>query len=329
MGSYSGRQLTMLSSICYGSVVTRRMVAFALQPETHRDIAIRVTNLIRCGLKMPSRALLGVSLLLPFVAGVCYSQQCSCNPVGSPPYGQGQCYTWSYTSCSWAPTSCQQSPIIIDTDGHGFHLTSATAGVIFDIAGNGNPVQIAWTEAGSGNAFLALDRDHNGKIDNGKELFGNNTQQPSSPDPNGFLALAEFDLPANGGNDDGLIDNKDAVSSHLLLWIDSDHDGISQANELHSLAEFGIASISLTYRESRRIDKFGNQFRDRAAINADTTTGQPKEARWAYDVFFEVLEPNTTAFLGIVGGNKQDALAGSLSSQAQSIQRCAFRRRSR
>src|ERR1700724_4760001 len=79
------------------------------------------------------------------------------------------------------------SPIIIDTQGEGFHLTSAAAGVMFDIAGNGHTVQIAWTATGFGNAFLALPAQ-DGLIHNGKELFGNFTPQPASKNPNGFLA---------------------------------------------------------------------------------------------------------------------------------------------
>jgi hypothetical protein len=63
---------------------------------------------------------------------------------------------------------CCVSPIIVDTTGHGFHLTAAEDGVMFDISGAGKPLKMAWTDRNSGNAFLALDRNHNGKIDSGE-----------------------------------------------------------------------------------------------------------------------------------------------------------------
>lgn len=179
--------------------------------------------------------------------------------------------------------------MIVDTTGHGFRLTPAESGVMFDILGDGHPIQIAWTAADSGNAFLALDRNHNGKIDNGKELFGNVTEQPKSQHPNGFLALAEFDKPENGGNGDGIIDNRDAVFSQLLLWIDENHNGISEPNELHTLPELGVYSISLHYRDDKHFfDQYGNWFHYQAALNPDPSDGKSKDGRLIYDVFFTV-----------------------------------------
>jgi chitodextrinase len=188
------------------------------------------------------------------------------------------------------------SPIIVDTTGHGFHLTSADNGVMFDITGDGHPFKLSWTAANSGDAFLALDRNHNGKIDSGKELFGNYTEQPLCQGGtqacfNGYRALAEFDKPENGGNGDGIIDSRDAVYSKLLLWIDANHDGISQPNELHTLPELGVFSISLRYPEEPYIDQYGNSFRYRGVLNPDAADGESKDGRYTYDVFLVPAQP--------------------------------------
>lgn len=175
------------------------------------------------------------------------------------------------------------SPIIIDLTGDGFFLTDVAHGVKFDIANTGIHIQIAWT-ANSNNAFLVLDRNQNGVISSGAEMFGNFTSQPSSPNPNGFLALAVYDDPANGGNGDGVIDARDAIYSSLRLWVDANHDGISQPGELYTLPAMGVMSISLEYSLSKRTDEFGNVFRYKAKVNQGLH-GESDVGRKAYDVF--------------------------------------------
>jgi hypothetical protein len=210
-----------------------------------------------------------------------------CQPTGSAPASSRYAaYEWNETSCEWVEYDPGGDPILIDVTGEGFHLTSAEDGVTFDIHGNGNSIPIAWTSGKHHNAFLALDRNGNGIIDSGKELFGNATAQLPSKHPNGFLALAEFDKPENGGNGDGVIDARDRIYKYLLLWIDANHDGISQPEELHSLAEMGVISIDLKYVKSERVDEYGNHFTYRGKANAGGAPKGDTVDRAIYDVFF-------------------------------------------
>src|SRR4051812_19872847 len=120
--------------------------------------------------------------------------------------------------------NCYSSPILINFEKGDYRLTGSNAPVLFDMSGSGHPRPMGWTAAGADEAFLWLDRNNNGKVTSGAELFGNFTPlQNGQLARNGFEALRELDT-----NNDGVIDERDPIWSRLMLWRDLNHNGISE-----------------------------------------------------------------------------------------------------
>lgn len=194
---------------------------------------------------------------------------CACIPSAPPPPDPGG--GDQQDTCN-----PQCSPIIFNLAGGVYQLTGADNPVLFDIAGSGSPARITWTAPGADEAFLWLDRNHNGLVDSGAELFGNATLLMSGRHAaNGFEALKEFD-----DNHDGVIDASDTIWRNLMLWCDRNHDGISQPAEIEPIASSSITAISLDYHWTGRRDLSGNTFRYESRVWLES---QPRPV---YDIFF-------------------------------------------
>jgi hypothetical protein len=227
---------------------------------------------------------MGMLLLTATIGGGTWAAACSSGPsVGSLEQPLCNCDVED-------PPCCCTSPILIDVAGDGLRLTSWADGVEFAPRPGFHPSARAWTEPNSDDAWLALDRDGDGVINDGSEMFGNSTPQPQpavGTRRNGFLALAQYDDDRNG-----VIDEHDAIFSELRLWQDIDHDGVSQPWEVHALPELGVAGISLAYTEAREADRHGNSFRYKAAVYG--TPGSPV-GMTAWDVWLVGVRPEPVA----------------------------------
>jgi hypothetical protein len=165
-------------------------------------------------------------------------------------------------------------------------LTAVEDGVLFDIDADGDLDRVAWTEPATDVPFLALDRDGDRRITNGRELIGDRTLPGVTNAPHALRQLAgRFGSPA-------LLDSDNPLFAKIRLWRDANHNGKSEARELHP-AEEELSVIGLGYERHSRIDSHGNQSRFRGFVHVRTAPGRNMAAsaeddrirrRYMYDV---------------------------------------------
>ena len=145
-------------------------------------------------------------------------------------------------------------PLVFDLDGDGITTVSLEeSNAFFDLDNNGFAEKTSWVSAKEG--LLAYDKNGDGVINGGNELFGDRTLMKDGKTlaSSGFSALAEYD-----DNKDGKIDSNDAIYTLLRIWQDSDGDGIASAGELRRLVDLGIVSIGLSYSNTGVTDGANN-----------------------------------------------------------------------
>lgn len=212
-------------------------------------------------------------------------RRCTCT---RPPTCEEQCQSEAcLCGCfggTWDQTQCLYSPIVVDigrsngpSHEDGFNLTSAIEGVAFPMGLRPDRmIKTAWTDQRSPIAFLALDRNNDGLITTGTELFGGVTPKlDGTRAENGFHALADLD-----SNQDGKVSGEDAMFLKLLLWVDANHDGVSNRRELLTLSQAGVTALATAYSESDERDVNGNWYR------YQSTAIVRGEQRRTVDVYF-------------------------------------------
>ncbi|ERT11172.1 hypothetical protein QPK14_02015 [Photorhabdus temperata subsp. temperata] len=154
-----------------------------------------------------------------------------------------------------------RTPIVIDLNGDGVKTISIDSGIEFDFGGNGDKTKTGWVNENDG--LLVIDKNNDGIINNGSELFGEETILSSGKKAkNGFEALLDLD-----SNKDGVLDANDLLWSSLKIWQDKNQDAYTDQGELKSMEEVGIESINLDYGEIEHFDSEGNYHGLASSVN--------------------------------------------------------------
>lgn len=187
-----------------------------------------------------------------------------------------------------APAPVVNCPLVVSLAPHSpYALTSIDRGVQFDVDADGDLDQVAWPEAGSDVSFLAIDQDGDGRITSGRELVGRHTVPEARNGPNALIALA---TQAADGQRVAAIDSLQPLMSRLLLWTDTNHNGVSEPAELRPASRL-LARVGLGFSKHHRRDRHGNESRHRGFVYLKGEADAPAESgpedvsgrRWMYD----------------------------------------------
>ncbi|WP_445354229.1 calcium-binding protein [Microbulbifer sp. EKSA008] len=165
------------------------------------------------------------------------------------------------------PPVPRRDPLTLDLDGNGVIETiSKDNGVFFDLDNSGFAEKTSWVAPSDG--LLVLDRNQNGQIDGGAELFGTETLLSNGEyAENGYQALAEFDE-----NKDGIIDKQDVIFESLQIWQDLDSNGVVTDGELKTLVDLSITSINISYESDPFVDENNVEHRERSDFTLENGT---------------------------------------------------------
>ncbi|MBM7625131.1 calcium-binding protein, partial [Sporohalobacter salinus] len=154
-------------------------------------------------------------------------------------------------------------PLTLDLNGDGIKTIGQEKGVHFDLDNNDFKEKTGWINSKDG--LLTLDKNNNGTIDDGSELFGTETKS-------GFEMLGEYD-----SNSDNKIDKNDEIYSQLKVWQDKNQNGESEADELYTLKELDIKSINLNHEHVSKTEENGNVIRNKG--NYESVDGEVKQIK--------------------------------------------------
>ncbi|MTW20947.1 hypothetical protein [Allochromatium palmeri] len=158
-------------------------------------------------------------------------------------------------------------PLVLDLGGSGITTTGLESGVDFDLNGDGRLERMSTVTGDTW--FLALDWNDSGRIDDGRELFGDQNGAA-----HGFAELARHD-----DNSDGRIDDQDAVFARLRL-VQFETDG-SQTSQ--TLEQADVAAIELAYKNTHQaLDAYDQVAQTGRFVRADGRQGEAADILLGY-----------------------------------------------